>query len=299
MLRAWCGAIAWLMVVAATRGVLAADPAAAKPNEADIAATINRLMEASTRTAMATLDAEKTLEPLSKDRDAVFFFGSKPYARGELIQVVRKMYGTFKSMSLKMDKVNVKVLGPDAAVWIAVGKGKAVSKSGESSEEYLLETWIWQKLEGKWQVVHYHESAASLPNAEKRGIIEKALSQFAAKLQKNPPTAQSIAGTIEKFLAKNPGIVGSAFALNPARGNKASFYVYRSDTGFARRSTPTSYNYTEADWYAKSAHTGKTEWSEPYYDSDGAGLYMVTCSIPVYSKEKELLGVITADLGLY
>jgi hypothetical protein len=42
-----------------------------------------------------------------------------------------------------------------------------------------------------------------------------------------------------------------------------------------------SYDYSSAKWYAKSAKSGKTEWSAPYYDIDGAGLFMITCSIPV------------------
>lgn len=291
------GTVSVLLFFAATVRLPAASPDPATKNNSEIAATIEKLMDELSRTA-ETLDAEKTLAPLSKDKDAVFFLGSKPYTRSELIHYLGKSYGSLKTMSIKMDRTCVKVLSPDAAVWIACGKGKSVSKSGESFEEYLTETWIWQRIEGKWQVIHYNETVASLPNAEKRGETEKALTQFTLELQKNVPTAENIYGSIEKFISNNPEILGSSFSMNPEGGNKASFYSYRSGTGFTRHGAPTSYDYAAADWYAKSAKTGKVEWSEPYYDIDGAGVFMVTCSIPVYSKEKKLLGVVTADLGI-
>jgi len=276
----------------------AADPDSGKQDNAEIAATINKLMDQLTQTA-GTLDAEKTLAPLTQDKDAVFFCDSKPYTRKELTHFLRGMYGKLKSMSIKMDKPHVKVLGSNAAVWIACGKGTSVSKTGQLFEEYLTETWIWQKIEGQWQVVHYHESVASLPNAEKRMAIEKSLQPFAADLQENPPTPENIYKQIENYLLKNPDVAGTAFATSPESGKKASFYVFRKrEGGFEKRGTPASYDYATAEWYAKSAKSGKTEWSEPYYDIDGADFFMVTCSMPVYNKQRQLIGVITADLGL-
>ncbi len=266
-------------------------------DNSEAAAAVGKLMDDLTATAL-TLDAGKTLSPLATDKDAVFFFDSKPYTRGELADYMGKIYGSLKTMSMKWDRKYVKALGPDAAVWIAVGKGKSVAKTGENYEEYLTETWIWQKIEGKWQVVHSHESVVSLPNAEKRQKIEKALSQFAVELQNEPPAAEDIYGAIEKFLSRNPEILGSAYSMNPELGKKASSYLFRNADKFERRSTPTSYDYAAADWYAKSVKSGKAEWSEPYYDIDGARIFMITCSIPVYGKDRKLLGVITADIGL-
>ncbi|HCE44268.1 MAG TPA: hypothetical protein DET40_12030 [Lentisphaeria bacterium] len=264
----------------------------------EVVAAVTRLMDELTVTAQTTLDAEKTLAPLSKDKDAVFFFDSKPYTRGELTHFIGKIYGSLKIMSMKWDRKYVKVLGPDAGVWIAIGKGKSIAKTGESYEELLAETWIWQRIDGRWQVVHSHESVISLPNAEKRDKVEKALTQFTLELQNDTPTAENVYGSLEKFLARNPDILGSAYSMNPELGKKASFYLFRNGAKFEQRPTPTSYDYAAADWYAKSVKSGKAEWSEPYYDIDGAGIFMVTCSFPVYGKDKKLIGVITADLGL-
>ncbi len=300
MKKVLLGTVSILLFLALSGCISVAVTSSSATQEQDnskIAATITKLMDELSRTA-ETLDAEKTLAPLSKDKDAVFFLDSKPYTRSELVHYLGKIYGSLRSMSIKMDSNSVKVLGPDAAVWIACGKGKSVSKSGESFEEYLTETWIWQKIDGKWQVTHYNETVVSLPNAEKKGKVEKALAQYSMELKDNPPTAETIYGSIESFLSKNPEILGSSFSMNPEEGSRASFYSFRGAAGFERKGTPTSYDYTAADWYQKSVKTGKAEWSEPYYDIDGAGTFMLTCSIPVYSKDKKLLGVITADLRL-
>ncbi len=286
-----------LVLLVSLGNLSAADASSVGQDNSEIAVCISGLMDELSRTA-ETLDAGKTLKPLSKEKDAVFFFNSKPYTREELTHLLGKIYGSIKKMSIKMDRSCVKVLGPDAAVWIACGKGNSVGKTGDLYQEYLTETWIWQRIEGKWQVVHSHESAASLPSAEKRGNVEKSLSKFASELQRDIPTAENIYIAIEKFLSGNPEIVGSAFAMNPALGRKASFYAFRNGSVLERRGTPSTYDYSESEWYAKSAKTGKPEWSEPYYDIDGAGIFMITCSIPVYGSEKQFLGVITADLAI-
>ncbi|MEI6783496.1 MAG: nuclear transport factor 2 family protein [Verrucomicrobiota bacterium] len=289
-------AVPILISLATLNFAVAGEADVVSPGDAEIVAIINGLMERVSRTA-ETLDAEKTLAPLTRDRDAVFFFDAKPYTRGELTHCLGRLYGTLRSMSIKMDKTCVKVLGPDSAVWIACGKGQSISKSGKPSEEYLTETWVWQRKAGTWQVVHHHESVAALPSADQKRQVEKSLAKFAGKLQKRPPAPSKISGLLEAFLRKDPNLTGSAYAMCPERGNKASFYVYRSGEGFARHGTPTSYDYTTAEWYAKAAKAGKPEWSEPYYDIDGAGIFMVTCSFPIYNTQKELLGVVTADLG--
>ncbi len=135
----------------------------------DIVTTINALMDNVSRTA-ETLDAKKALSVLTDDKDAVFFFCSKPYNRQELEKKLAKIYGNLSSMKINMNKPSVKVLAPDAAVWIATGTSSSVSKSGEKYEELLTETWIWKKIDGKWKVIHYNESATTPdPAPEKTG----------------------------------------------------------------------------------------------------------------------------------
>ncbi len=284
-----------LLAAFANLNALDSDPSA-PAKDSELSAAVDAMMQDLMRRA-ETLDAEKTLDVLSRDKGALFFLDSKPYSREELVHYLGSIYRNLKSMKTKMDNICVKKLGPDAAVWIAVGKSKSQDKSRKNYEEYLTETWIWQKKDGKWEVVHSHESVAILPDAEKKEKVERALNEFAVQLQNSPPKPEETHNVIEDFLAKNPEILGSAYATNPDTGRKSSDYSFRMGGKFERKNTPSTYDYTEAEWFERSARTGKPHWSEPYYDIDGASTFMITCSVPVYGKDKVLLGVVTADIS--
>lgn len=126
-------------------------------NADETVATIIKLMDQVSRTS-ETFDAEKALSVLTDEKGAVFILNAKSYTKPEIIAELKRIYGSLKSMKISMDKPVVKLLSPDTAVWIATGKGSSVMKSGEKYDEILTETWIWQKRDGKWQVIHYHEN---------------------------------------------------------------------------------------------------------------------------------------------
>lgn len=109
-------------------------------------------------------DVDQTFADLSSDKHAVFFVNDKVYDRSSLLKAFRETYGKLKSQKIDIKDSKVVVLGPDAAVWIAHAKGVTVDQSGVRSEESLAETWVWQNIDGKWAVTHYHETA--IPAAE-------------------------------------------------------------------------------------------------------------------------------------
>lgn len=152
-------ALAVATMVPSSRG----EEAAAAKN-AEIVTTITKLMAELSQSA-ETLDAAKTLAPLTTDKEALFIFDSKLYTREKLVETLAAMYAQMKSMKIKMDPPKVRVLGPDAALWVATGTADSVDKAGAVFHERLIETWVWQRLDGKWQVVHYHEGVDSRPPA--------------------------------------------------------------------------------------------------------------------------------------
>ena len=121
--------------------------------EDETVSTIIKLMDQVSRTA-ETLDAEKALSAvLTDDKGAVFTLNAKSYTKPEIIAKLGKIYSSLKSMNITMNKPVVKLLAPDTAMWTATGKGSSIMKSGQKYEEILTETWIWQKINGKWQVI--------------------------------------------------------------------------------------------------------------------------------------------------
>lgn len=109
------------------------------------------------------------------------------------------------------------------------------------------------------------------------------------------------------LVEKNDCIYGSAIAYEPYMFNDSTKlfcpYFYRADKGsvsYKNLATP-EYDYLNKDWY-KVAKNGKYGiWSEPYFDSDGGDIMMVTFSQPFYkyvNGEKKFAGVITCDISL-
>lgn len=147
-----------LGALAAVRGADRSQPLTTAEKER-ITASVCEQMNTLMRTA-ETFDAAKALTVLSDDADAVFFFDSKPYSKQKLIEALTTIYATLSSMKTDMGKPRVTVLGPDAAVWTATGTVRSVGKTGEIYVEALTETWIWQRQNGAWRVVHSHESVA-------------------------------------------------------------------------------------------------------------------------------------------
>jgi len=55
--------------------------------------------------------------------------------------------------------------------------------------------------------------------------------------------------------------------------------------------------YRDWDWYAAARSAGQAHWSEPYLDTGGGDVPMVTYSVPI-ARGGKFVGVVTADLSL-
>ncbi|MDD5628639.1 MAG: nuclear transport factor 2 family protein [Elusimicrobia bacterium] len=278
----------------------AGEPAPAAPAAPDVAAEVTEKMKAMIAAA-EKLDVDAAFAPLAQDPKAVFFLNAYPFSRSALLPFFRKAYEPLKAQSIRLSGSQVKVLGPDSALWLGWGTGRNQAKSGGAAEQFLAETWVWQRVAGDWQVVHYHESWQDLPSAAAKARVEKALSGFAAEVRRRPLTAAAAPARLRAFLGRNPRLLGSCFAVAPGQGPKAAPYVYRRGGRFVDVTIgEDGFDYTAADWYTRAAAGAQGPvWSDPYYDAEGGQAFMVTCSIPVYGPDgKSLLGVLTADLAL-
>ena len=112
---------------------------------------------------------------------------------------------------------------------------------------------------------------------------------------------------MEAMLAKDARLYGTcvafeAFVFHPRIENYAP-YVYRKDNvermliGDAYRDLP---------WYADPKNRQEAMWTEPFFDSEGGKIFMVTYSVPIMRKkswwrmvtEERFVGVATADLSI-
>lgn len=105
-------------------------------------------------------DVDKTYSFLTRDPGGIFFQNNKHYDLDSLLALFRNTYGKLRCQRIRVSQSEVISLGPEAAMWIGYGEGRTESRVGGVSMAYsFTETWIWQKVRGRWVVTHYHESS--------------------------------------------------------------------------------------------------------------------------------------------
>ena len=115
-----------------------------------------------------------------------------------------------------------------------------------------------------------------------------------------------IYSTLKEYLKNNPGIYGAAVALAPKEENgktvKSAPYVYWSGDKLLEKDLIDSYDYTAENqkWYNDPVKLKKAMWSQPYFDKGGGEVWMMTYSIPVFTRGKnpKLVGVVTSNIKM-
>ena len=76
----------------------------------------------------------------------------------------------------------------------------------------------------------------------------------------------------------------------------ASPYVYRTANGYASLNLAApSYNIEGQDWFTSPLAEKASVWTEPYFDTGGGEVWMITRSVPVRDAEG-IFAIITTDL---
>ncbi|MBE9567390.1 MAG: SpoIIE family protein phosphatase [Proteobacteria bacterium] len=117
-------------------------------------------------------------------------------------------------------------------------------------------------------------------------------------------TEEHIRQILEAFVKTNSEIFGMAVALEPGVLNKTtgdfSPYFYKKDKTIAYKDlSDETYQYKNWPWYKDTKTGNRSTWSEPYVDTGGGDVHMVTYSTPVHLEDgKTFAGVATADIQL-
>lgn len=272
-----------------------------EPEQQAIRDTINMLMD-DVRAGAEKLNAEETLSVLTDEPGAVFMTGGMNYSKADIISRFKKSYGSVKTLKLINLNPTVLVFSNNSAAWISVTKEHALTTEDIEVEQFLCETWIWQRETDGWRVAHYHESYLPLPDACRKATIENGLKDFANTLAGRDLNPTVMPPLLTNFLKLYPEVYGSVLAFAPAGENEnnhvASPYIYRKGRELVRTELPASYNYSQSEWYSVPVQTRKPAWSNPYYDIGGGEVVMTTYSIPLFDRSNKLIGVLTADVAL-
>ena len=113
---------------------------------------------------------------------------------------------------------------------------------------------------------------------------------------------QQLYQLLKENLKQNPMIYGSAIAFEPwqfeADRKLFSPYVYRTRSSMQSIDIATeSYDYTDGnwEWFTRPRKSGKSVWTEPYFDKGAGNILMVTYSVPFY-KDDIFRGIATIDI---
>ena len=116
-------------------------------------------------------------------------------------------------------------------------------------------------------------------------------------------TPDSLHSVTQHLVRKNSTIVGSCAALVPENkvSHGKSFAPYSCVIGseiIDKQLGSEEYDYVNKDWYKNAISSGKTCWSEPYFDKDGINKDICTLSSPLRDNDGNIFAVFTADISL-
>ncbi len=144
--------------------------------------------------------------------------------------------------------------------------------------------------------------------------VEKILSETAAavdnvafaaisELSKPRPDEEKLFKLTEGLVERNPMIVGSILSLPEYYLEGKRYFAAYSKTDSLGNVTTSQvgneeYDYFTMEWYQMPKLSGKSYWSDPYFDAGAGNIQMCTYSRPLYDSQERFIGVLTADLPL-
>ncbi|MCX6248304.1 MAG: SpoIIE family protein phosphatase [Bacteroidetes bacterium] len=136
--------------------------------------------------------------------------------------------------------------------------------------------------------------------------IEEVPDLMVQKLEYPENNTFTILKTLREFVLLNKEVYGSCLAFEPYKfdpGRKyyAPYFYQKGDSIISKNLGGGDYDYFRMGWYSNAKRTGKSCWSEPYYDKGGGDMLMCTYSVPFYRMEggkKVFTGVVTMDISL-
>lgn len=124
----------------------------------------------------------------------------------------------------------------------------------------------------------------------------------------NPPEATLLV-LLRTAVEHNHRIFGSTaayepYAFSPDRAAYSPYFCRRDGRLRFVQLGAKEYNYFDKDWFTGPKRTGRSLWTEPYFDRGGGDVLMATYSAPFFSypkgkgKDGQFRGVVTADVSV-
>lgn len=139
--------------------------------------------------------------------------------------------------------------------------------------------------------------------------VKKVPEGLADYLDTLPPMDETILlSLLHSSVAENPEVFGSGIFFEPHGFSRkqdawAPYYFRRDNEINYRQLASQAYDYFQKDFYYITRGLNRPYWSDPYFDTGGGDVLMVTYGVPLFrpgarNKEEGFVGVVTADVSL-
>ena len=107
-----------------------------------------------------TLDVEK-IAAFHSDENLIYYWHGELASKSNdhFRQLFTDILSSTREWSIKTSKPVVQVINEHAAIISFIGEAESTEKNGTKSKETGASTYVWMKNDGKWKIVHIHESA--------------------------------------------------------------------------------------------------------------------------------------------
>ncbi len=110
------------------------------------------------RAAAETADADGLFRYHSDAPDAAHIIDGKRYIRSQMVQNYREVYAGVANQAINLGSPLVKVLSPNLVLVVSQGDFTSNSKSGSSLSGGVAWTYLWQRENETWTLLHAHQS---------------------------------------------------------------------------------------------------------------------------------------------
>ena len=134
-------------------------PAPVNPNEAEIVATVEAILDKAVAAAGA-VDAEGVLSASTRDDTFTFITGDRMFkGYDETLAAFRQTYALLQGQTNQVIERRARVLSPDIVLVSAVSEGTYTDKAGFTFPPVGLgSTAVFVRRGSEWRVIHYHQS---------------------------------------------------------------------------------------------------------------------------------------------
>lgn len=147
-------------------------------------------------------------------------------------------------------------------------------------------------------------SAIEQADSHLKNVEEVVVQNILELADEDKHSKKAISERLIRTLEAHPSIFGTLFIYTKEEYEKTTekdfqeIYVWRDGEKIKHTNYRQDLNKDyQAYWYTEPIKQKKAVWSKPYYDRD-VKVLMVTYSIPIFKKDGNIEGVITADISL-